>query len=367
MRKPEWSSWTLALTLALLLVLGSTVAVMAAPSAGQVLRRALLADNAQTYKGTMVIFSWVAGTGEATVARVYQAPGKSRLEYLTSGNDPYLITLDDGNHRWQYRPQEKTAVIEFSQGFAQDVEEQLALLGHNYNLQYGGSGEVSGRPTEILELVARGCGHPSQRLWVDRQTGVVLRTEQYRGDGSLGALTVFTAFEPVESLPETLFRLKLPRGVRVTKELGAIPLSDLGEVAGLPVRLPARLPAGYVLEGATGRQLGQEPVAHLRFTDGLGVISLFEQEARPFTRYRLAGAREVALKHGRGWLSEECGGYVLNWTSGGLNFTLIGEVPPETLKAIADSIPPGPSPGPLGYLRSMAGWLFGGNTGNNNP
>lgn len=342
----------------------------AAPVAEQVLRKALAADSSQTYTGTMVIFTWAAGAGEATAVRVrHQAPGKSRLEYLSARQEPYLVTVDDGIHHWQYRPQERAATLEPSRvQFAGGVEEQLILLKHNYSLQYGGTGEVTGRAADIVELVPRGCGYPAQRLWVDRATGVVLRTEQYQRDGSLVALTVFTAFEPGVRLAAEHFRLKLPKEVRVTTEFGAaVPFAELSAASDLPVRMPDELPEGYVFQGASVSRLEQETVVHLRFTDGLGVISLFQQKARPFTRYRLEGGREVALKNGRAWLHQECGGYVLNWTSGGVNFTLVGEVPPETLLAMASSIPPPPSPGPLGQVRSALVWLFGGKDGNDIP
>jgi negative regulator of sigma E activity len=194
---------------------------------------------------------------------------------------------------------------------------------------------------------------------VDRETGVILRTEQYRLDGSLAALTVFTGFESQSSLPSELFRLKVPQGVRLTNELSpSAPAKDLAAACGFAVRLPDFLPPGFIYDGAAVSRPDKQTVVHLRFTDGLGVISLFEQEARPFTRYRLAGGKTVALKHGRGSLHDECGGHVLNWTAGGVNFTLVGEVPAAALVQMANSVPPGPRPSPLGYVRSAFEWLF---------
>ncbi|MDI6869756.1 MAG: sigma-E factor regulatory protein RseB domain-containing protein [Bacillota bacterium] len=337
---------------------GNAGAAIPAPLAEQVLRKALAADGTQTYVGTMVLFTWAVGNGDATVIKVrHRAPGQSRLEYLSSRNEPYLVTVDDGRHRWHYHPGERAASVGPSPDFKANLEQSLGLLRHNYHLQYGGTGEVTGRITDIVELVPRGCRQPAQRLWVDRETGVILRTEQYRFDGSLAALTLFTAFEPAESLPPELFRLNLPKEVRVTTGFDAAArLEDLAEASGIAVRMPTELPPGFVFDGASVNRTDKENIVHLRFTDGLSVISLFEQPAQPFTRYRLKGAKAVALKSGRGWLHEECGGYVLNWTSGGINFTLVGEVAAEVLIRLADSIPPGP--GPLAYVRSAFVRLF---------
>lgn len=336
--------------------------VAAVPPAEQILRRALAAGATQTYSGTMVLFTWATGAGDATVVRVrHRAPGQSRLEYLSAEHEPYLVTVDDGVHHWHYHPEDRVAVVERSTALAAEaVPQSLALLRRNYTLRTGGRGTIAGRTTEIVELVPRGCAHPVQRLWVDERTGVILRTEQYRLDGSLAALTVFTAFEPAADLPEGLFQLALPKGVRVTTRLdSAAPLKTLSEESGFAVRLPAGLPPGFVFAGAAvGRpEPEKETVVHLRFTDGLTVISLFEQAARPFTRYRLEGAKAVALKSGRGWLREECGGYVLNWTDGGINFTLVGEVPAEVLVRLANSFPDDESP--LDYVRSTLARLFG--------
>lgn len=346
------------LMLNLLLVSGAVWATgvrAGSPAVEQALERALAADATQTYRGTMLLFTWATGTGEATVVTVnHRAPGQSRLEYLNPRREPYLVVVDDGVHHWEYHPGGRTASVEASPEIPEVGSGSLDLLRHNYNLQDGGQGDLAGRATDIVELVARGCRLPNQRLWIDRQTGVVLRTEQYRADGSLSSLSVFTSFEPVKSLPDDLFRLRVPEGVRVRSDFGpAAPLRDLSATSGIAVRLPAGLPTGFVYAGATISQEDEGRIVHLRFTDGLGVISLFEREARPFARYRLSGSKPVELKAGRGWLSEECGSYVLNWTSGGINFTLIGELPAETLTRLANSVPPGPSLNLVAYLRML--------------
>lgn len=347
------------LTLALVLIsgaLGAVSARAAEPGVEQVLQRALAADATQTYRGTMLLFTWATGAGEATVVTVsHRAPGQSRLEYLNSRREPFLVVVDDGVHHWEFYPGGRKATVEASAGEPGFGNGQsLDLLRHNYNLQDGGRGELAGRAVNIVELVARGCRLPSQRLWIDQKTGVVLRTEQYRSDGSLVSLSVYTSFEPVKSLPDELFRIKVPEGVRVATDFEpSAPLKDLSAASGIAIRLPAELPSGFVYAGATIAEEKDGRIAHLRFTDGLGVISLFEREAQPLTRYRLAGSRPVELKAGRGWLSEECGSYVLNWTSGGVNFTLIGELPIEALVRVANSLPPGPSVGPVAYIRML--------------
>jgi sigma-E factor negative regulatory protein RseB len=344
----------------LLAVPGLAAADAPTPLAEQVLRRALAADDRQSYTGTMVLYTWATGRGDATVVRVrHRAPGQSRLEYLGAGQEPYLIIVDDGTHRWHYHPEDGTAFVGASQGRFSDAPDQsLSLLRHNYHLQPNGTGEIAGRLVDVVELVPRGCGRPAQRFWVDRETGVILRTEQYRLDGSLAALTVFTAFTPARSLPDETFRLRLAKEVRVTAgEAVGTPLQSLRERSGVALRLPAELPPGYVFDSASLSQTGREKGVHLRFTDGLGVISLFQQTAEPLARYRLEGAQAVALRSGRGWLREQCGGYVLNWTADGVNFTLVGEVPASVLVRIADSIPPGP--GALAQVRQVFLRLLG--------
>ncbi|MGE5554126.1 MAG: sigma-E factor regulatory protein RseB domain-containing protein [Betaproteobacteria bacterium] len=338
---------------------GKTAAATPVSPAEEILRRALAADASQTYTGTMVLFTWGAGSGDATMVKVFhRAPGRSRLEYLGSRQEPYLVIVDDGRHRWHYRPHERVVAAGPSQANGgADPEQGLALLSRNYRFQYGGTGEITGRLTDIVELVPRGCPHPAQRFWVDRGTGVILRTEQYRVDGSLASLTLFTAFEPGKNVPAEHFRLEVPKEVRVIAGFAqGLSLEDLSAEIGVTVRMPAALPPGFVFDGASLSESGQGKVAHLRFTDGLGVISLFEQPARRFARYRLKGAEAVPLKSGQGWLRAECGGYVLNWTSDGINFTLVGEVPAEVLIRLADSIPP--QPGTLANVRNVFLRLF---------
>lgn len=344
-----------------LMALGS--AALAATSPGDAaLLRSLATAPRQTYAGTMVLFSWTTGSGDATVTTVHhRGSGQSRLEYLGAEREPYLVVIDDGDHRLQYRPGERVASLAASATTTPPAPtKSLELLHKNYGVRYGGEGTVAGRRADIVELIPRQCAHLSQRLWIDRQTGVVLRTEKYRLDGTLASLSVYTEFEVVEDLPVRLFSLKLPANVRLISEDDLARQRTETDSEHL-VRLPSALPPGYVYLGVQIIRPDDEDedVVHLRFTDGLGVISLFERPARPFTRYVVKGARQVNLKHGPGWLVQECAGYVLNWTAGDTNFTLIGEVPAETLIAIANSVPPGEPVGTIAVIRSAVIRLFG--------
>ncbi|MGE5508765.1 MAG: sigma-E factor regulatory protein RseB domain-containing protein [Chitinophagales bacterium] len=348
------------LAILMLLVLGGAALAAQSPADAALLRSLSVAPH-QTYAGTMVLFTWSSGSGDATATTVHhRGSGESRLEYLGAHRIPYLVVIDDGEHRLQYRPEERIASLEDSAAATPPAPaKSLELLHKNYGVVYGGTGTVAGRAADIVELVPRQCAHLSQRLWIDRQTGVVLRTEKYRLDGSLSSLSVYTDFDVVDDLPDRLFSLRLPEGVRLVSE------SDFVEQPAPPgdgqvVRLPAALPPGYVYLGAqVVRPDGEDDdVVHLRFTDGLGVISLFERPARPFTRYVVKGAKQISLKHGPGWLVQECAGYVLNWTAGDTNFTLVGEVPAETLIGIANSVPPGAPAGTFAIIRSAVIRLF---------
>lgn len=99
--------------------------------------------------------------------------------------------------------------------------------------------------------------------------------------------------------------------------------------------MPGSLPKGYRFESALVFKVkDDERIVHFRFTDGVKRFYLSEGRSQLMP----VDAQIITLKNGRkGHLVVDSDTSILSWESDDLNFTLMGEVPHQTLINTADS------------------------------
>ena len=94
------------------------------------------------------------------------------------------------------------------------------------------------------------------------------------------------------------------------------------------VIIPGYVPKGYVLSGTTVMQICHERVVHLKYTNGINTISLFER-----VELKTPDTPPDAVKRPISYPSTQ----VVNWRQNGVVFTLMGDVSHSELRKIADS------------------------------
>jgi hypothetical protein len=179
---------------------------------------------------------------------------------------------------------------------------------------------IAGRPT--TRYTARHGDVVVERVYVDREHGLVLRRETYDHGGSPQRAVWFTRVDvrtpsgPTSSLP---IAAGAPR-----------PVDDLAD----PMRDPESAGDGFRL---LGRWEHADGTAQLFYSDGLFGVSVFVQHGRldwsalpPGDTADVAGhpARRYRLPVGEAWVFER----------GGLVYTCVGDVPPAELAAVAADV-----------------------------
>src|SRR5207249_1757825 len=116
---------------------------------------------------------------------------------------------------------------------------------------------------------------PHRRLWIDSETGVILRREKYHADGQPIDTSYFTSIHYRQPAP-TLFNARFPPGTR-RRESGkdAQPIRLRAVEAQFNIRVPETLPAGYEFESAIVMDSKGKHAAQVRYRDGLSTVSLF--------------------------------------------------------------------------------------------
>lgn len=198
------------------------------------------------------------------------------------------------------------------------------LLVRNYRLVLAGQGMVAGRRTSVVQAL-RADGSLAARFEVDARTGLLLRRVVY-GAGALDARFVsirYTLSGSVASHPAP------SPDVVDAAELAALRRS--GWVA------RDVLPGGFALFQVRQEQYAGRSTLHLVYSDGLAVISLFEQPGH-LDPSALPGFSQGSVGGTTVWWRRDRLGQRV-WQSGPLVVTVMGDVSTSSLENVVDAIP----------------------------
>jgi negative regulator of sigma E activity len=327
---------------ALLLALGVALDARAAstPEPETVLGWAL-ESPATTYRGRMMFTQWFGKQAHAEDIEVYHSGNRSRREFLSPDGTPSRVIVSDGDRQMvqslkKGRVVSGDAVKSYEKVMAPEQERELLLK--NYTLEVSGPEKIAGRACWVLQIDPRIPGKPSQKLWVDQQTHVVLENKRFIPKKSSAAMIRYTRFELIEALDDSLFAIGAATSApNASKNLEPdfMTLEQLNQATGKEARLPEELAAGFRFESADFFTVGKQTVRHARYTDGLSVLSLFLTD-KPVRLPKSERVSVASLPHASLRLSSA--GKVLHWQRGRQHFTLLGDVTRDLLQRIASSL-----------------------------
>ncbi|HLG53290.1 MAG TPA: MucB/RseB C-terminal domain-containing protein [Steroidobacteraceae bacterium] len=300
------------------------IAVPAAADDGQEwLNRMAGALAGTSYVGEFVCES--AGRAErlSITHRVRDGAIAERLVSL-SGNGRELVREDD--EVVVYLPDQKLAIIE-RRPAQSDLMGALPQFGGEFAPWY----EVSlvGRESALLGPAAVVAVRPRDgyrfgyRLWIDEKTRMPVRSELSDSAGRVIERLRFTRLEFDDDITDAAFEPAVDRSsLRWVRQAP----QAVGEA---PTWRAARIPPGFRLSvsGLQAMAGTSAPVSHLVYSDGLASVSVFIQLPKP-------GMTPV-VGTGRSGVASAFSTVVQ-----GHQVTVVGEVPPDTLKYIATGLRP---------------------------
>ncbi len=323
--------WRAAASVVLALVMPWAPAQAQAPAApafdaGRWLHRVQHAATTRSYQGTMVF----SGGGIVSSSKVsHSHDGRQRLE---------LIEVLDGQARQQFRhndivltlwPRGRVAVFEPPGA----VPEFPALppvnqrLLDSYELRLIGQERMAGQETDVVMVKPRDALRFAQRLWAERDTGLLVRVDVLGVRGEVLESSAFTELNLEHKLPadSVLGPMKRLDGYRVVRsESTPVQLDAEGwvlqrAVAGFALVSSARRALQAVAGNGEARQVLQAV-----FSDGLTHVSMFiepfdAQRHRPM-RTSLGAAHTSMSRQGDWWL------------------TVVGDVPMPTIMQFEGSL-----------------------------
>ena len=266
-----------------------------------------LAGPATGYSGLERVQMFRPGAKpRAVTVRVAALPGGRLRRETKQGRrkTPGLVCVRDGRSTSLYWPARKR--LWRGPQSIETPEAGLARLRALYELSVSTGGRVAKQATWRVNLSVPG-GRVRLSMWVARLSGLLLKRETYRPDGTLSRRERFTKLQIPADPVESLFRLEVPEGTSVLP--WSSPQTE-ERVAFLPPRLPLWVPDGYMLVSVQSRSPQAKSVL-VRYSDGASDVSIEEVSADQQPKLPGKNSRTVKLGTREFMLSETEQGYGL--------------------------------------------------------
>lgn len=256
----------------MLLLLACVSRLFASPA--DIVTRAYNVDKKLVYSGKLLNAVNVNGRTVQAFVSVHRSKSNLRMEY-TSGPMRGTVVIENENAVYTLRKSERTAYL----AYPAPADSKVSLLLKNYKPLLLGTQKVAGRPADIINLQPKIAGNPKVKLWIDRSTGLILRSERYLHSGKLATRSTFESIDFTPNIPNSIFVLpKQWKKINVQCENCPVSVENVRKTVGFTPVLPSYVPKGYVLEGYFLRQMGcGNHVAVVKYTNGLNSITIFQR------------------------------------------------------------------------------------------
>lgn len=296
-----------------------------------------------SFRGNQVVISFQVPNPNVSRVLVSQLiPNLGKKEIVSSSGESTEVVIEDGKYQWRYIPFYRLIIKrpqETPDEARQSTDKNIQLVKKNYYVKVGEKQDLVNRATFIVTLQPRVANRPRHWIWVDKDSGLPLKTEVYSSEGQLALVSAYSKIDFAPNLSGEDFKLRIPRraSVREVEEKTNLGLAKAEELFGEKALLPAYLPSGFVLRDVTVSFIGGSRRLQLLYSDGLSSISVFQE-----TSLRRAGKgvffqkgvkKAKPLFHSRG-LNK-----MLGFPSGDRQIMLIGDISEEEISKIAHSIP----------------------------
>jgi len=309
--------------------------------AARLLTQAAQAAVVTSYQGEEIVSHWGTTGGTELVSDIWHVSGGQTITrtlaagtYTSSG--PYLSSDTDG---------------QWPEGVLGVTTQLVRLLEAHYVVVYRGAGSADNRTAQIVEAW-RDDGSLAARFWLDDATKLPLEREVFDSAAHVISEDVFinVRFEnqaPPAGGPSD------PRGPWTDP----LPARQLLALRARGWLVPRQLPGGLSLFTGAQTQTGTGTVLDLGYSDGLSVVSLFEQ--RGDLAAKLTGWQKITVA-GHVIYAAEPDHRSLTWSSRGMVYTVMADAPAQTVADVVRALPHDTPPGfwkrmSRGFAR-MASW-----------
>jgi sigma-E factor negative regulatory protein RseB len=321
------AAWNSALSgLLCTLFINASVAGEASEDPQLSLERMATAAQSLNYDGTFVYRN---GATMQSMRIIHRAGGQGERERLVALSGAAREVIRDPERVTCILPDRQSVVVAKSRP-RQFPHSKLFESGPGfakyYSLKIQRGERIAGRHTKLLSVAPHDRFRYGYRLWMDRDSSLLLKSELINEHGEIVEQLVYTNIEFPDSIPDVLLEPEISgAGYTWYRDEQAAPAAAL--TSSEPHWYPDWLPEGFELrEHARDSILdSRDPVEHLVFSDGLASISVFI-ERLDTTGQPLDGFDSVGAVNAYGSMVDD------------MQITVVGEVPAATVERVAAAI-----------------------------
>jgi len=278
------------------------------------------ASRVRSYVGTFVVSS---NAGVMSSARIWHAcDGRLQVERVESLTGPRRSTIRRNDEVVTFLPESRTARTERRDSlgvFTDLLKGNETSIPEFYGARHLGDDRVAGFDADVVQLVPKDSLRFGYRIWSEKKTGLVVKTQTLDADGNVLEQAAFSELQldaPVKA-EKLLQMMAVPEGWRIEKPQAS---KTTAAAEGWSLRTPV---AGYRPQSCYKRPA--EGVLQWIFSDGLASVSLFieayDRQRHAQETLFASGATHTLTRRIQDW-----------W------LTAVGEVPPQTLKAFSQNL-----------------------------
>ncbi|MGQ0658171.1 MAG: MucB/RseB C-terminal domain-containing protein [Chromatiales bacterium] len=208
------------------------------------------------------------------------------------------------------------------------INQPTSEIAEYYRFVLLGRDRTADRQAWIIGIVPRTAFRYGYRFWIDAQNHLLLRSEVINSLGVALEQILFTQLSLSEHIPDDLLRPSIDGEAFTWYGKGATAAAVTG-----PAVAPENWKVRWVPEGFSLREhqvqrlsTSAEPVEHIVYSDGLAMISVFVEKLRGHTSPLKGFSRMGAVTA------------YSTTTNNDYQVTVVGEVPPLTVRQVASSV-----------------------------
>ena len=272
------------------------------------------------------VFSHWQGGRVETLRIIHRVQNGTVTERLVSLDSSGREFIRKGPELACYLPDQRTVLVE-RQSPATLLLGSLPNFDANtsefYDIKAVRRTRLLGRKTQLIAVTPKDEYRYGYRLWVDEATGTPLRTELCNAQGQVIEQVVFASISWPDRIPDSMFKPDFSTEGFQWLRAQSGPVTAGSQVTWGAIHLP---PGFHLSVRAAQKMPGlPDPVDHLVFTDGIASVSVFVEQ-RTHSDHVLSGSVQVG--------SSSTFATIID----GHPVTAVGEVPPQTVRFIANSV-----------------------------
>ena len=291
--------------------------------ARQLLEQMTEASRSLNYDG---VFVYERDTQMDAMRIIHQAnQGEERERLISLTGHAREVVRNDESVTCIF-PDDQAVMVEKSRPYrllSSQFPQSVSSLTDYYNFLIKGSDRVAGRDTHVVAIQPRDRFRYGYRLWIDKESGLMLRSELIGEQGQPLEQFMFTELDIMDEIPNRKLEPTITGADYTWYEN---PDDTHNKIENAEWRVEW-LPAGFNISDRADELLANSPrpVHHMVFSDGLALVSVFVEKVNSESGTLIGPSKLGAVNA----FARQADGHQV---------MVVGEVPPITVRKMANSV-----------------------------